>query len=259
MGVNNSRERGSARLHSMEGMHMFDFSGEVVVVSGAAGNLGGAVAHEFDAHGARLALLDRRPDRLQKICGSLASNPDHALMGTVDMTSAESVKEAMEEIVERYERVNVLVNAIGGFTAGTPVHETPISTWEKMIDLNAKSAFLACREVVPHMLSLGKGRIVNIGARPGLRGTARSAAYAASKSAVIRLTESLSAELKSKGINVNCVLPGTLDTPQNREAMPEADFGRWVQPQQVAHVIEFLASHYASAIHGAAVPVYGAG
>jgi NAD(P)-dependent dehydrogenase (short-subunit alcohol dehydrogenase family) len=238
---------------------MFDFTNQVVVISGAAGNLGGAVAHAFDAHGAKLGLLDRRPERLQQICGELANEPDHTLLGTVNMTDEQSVKDGIAKIVERYGRIDVLVNAIGGFIAGTLVHETPLETWEKMIDLNAKSAFLACREVVPHMLKEGSGRIINIGARPGIKGPARSAAYAAAKSAVIRLTESLSAELKSKGINVNCVLPGTIDTPQNREAMPDANFDGWVKPEAVADVIKFLASNSARAVHGAAVPVYGTG
>lgn len=238
---------------------MNDFKEQVVVISGAAGNLGGAVAHAFDAAGAKLGLFDRRPERLQEICGTLANEPDHTLLGTVNMTDEQSVSEAITSVMDRYGQIDVMVNAIGGFSPGTPVADTSLELWEKMIDLNAKSAFLACREVVPHMLKQGRGRIINIGARPGIKGPARSAAYAASKSAVIRLTESLSAEVKAEGINVNCLLPGTIDTPQNREAMPNAKFDRWVQPEQVAQVIMFLASDASEAIHGATIPVYGTG
>jgi NAD(P)-dependent dehydrogenase (short-subunit alcohol dehydrogenase family) len=120
-----------------------------------------------------------------------------------------------------------------------------------------RTAFIASRAVVPHMLRQGSGKIIHIAARPGLQGRAESAAYSASKSAVLRLTESLSAELRDSGINVNCVIPGTLDTPPNREAMPEADTSRWVSPDSLAEVILFLASPAARDIHGAAIPVYG--
>jgi NAD(P)-dependent dehydrogenase (short-subunit alcohol dehydrogenase family) len=126
-----------------------------------------------------------------------------------------------------------------------------------MMNLNARTAFIASRAVVPHLLRQGSGKIIHIAARPGLQGRAESAAYSASKSAVLRLTESLSAELRDSGINVNCVIPGTLDTPPNREAMPEADNSRWVAPESLAGVILFRASPAARDIHGAAVPVYG--
>ncbi len=152
-----------------------------------------------------------------------------------------------------------MINTAGGFRAGSPVHETSLDTWEFMISLNAKTAFIASRAVVPQMILQRSGAIINIGARPGLKGVANAAAYGASKSAVIRLTESLSAELKRKGINVNCVLPGTIDTPENRNAMPDGKFERWVKPEAVADVILFLASDLARAIHGAAIPVYGTG
>jgi NAD(P)-dependent dehydrogenase (short-subunit alcohol dehydrogenase family) len=107
------------------------------------------------------------------------------------------------------------------------------------------------------MLAAGGGRIVNVAAGAALRGGARMGAYAAAKSAVIRLTESMSAELKDRGINVNCVMPSIIDTPQNRAAMPDADASRWVAPEALAEVMLFLASDRARAIHGAAIPVTG--
>ncbi len=125
--------------------------------------------------------------------------------------------------------------------------------------MNARSVFLVSRSVVPHMLSQGSGVIVNIGARPGVRGVANASAYSAAKGAVIRLTESLSAEVKRQGINVNCIMPGTIDTPANRAEMPDARHDRWVKPETVVDVIQFLASDAAKAIHGAAIPVYGTG
>ena len=238
---------------------MPDFKDRVVVVSGAAGNLGSVVSHAFVSSGAKTGLLDRRPGRLQEVCGHLANDPNHLLIGTVDMTDADSVDSSMQQVIDKHGRVDVLVNTIGGFRGGSPVHETSLEDWDFMFDLNTRSVFLSCRAVVPHMLEQGGGKIVNISARPGVKGAANSAGYSGAKSAVIRLTESLSEELKDHGINVNCVLPGHVDTPENREQTPEADFSRWVSPNAVADVILFLASDQASAIHGSCIPAYGTG
>ncbi|MEE9216180.1 MAG: SDR family NAD(P)-dependent oxidoreductase [Anaerolineales bacterium] len=238
---------------------MPDFKDRVVVVSGAAGNLGGVVSHAFASSGAKTGLLDRRPGRLQEVCGHLADDSSHLLIGTVDMTDPDSVEDSIQQVVDTHGRVDILINTIGGYRGGTPIHETSLESWDFMFDLNARSVFLSCRAVVPHMLKQGSGKIVNIGARPGVRGAANSGAYSGAKSAVIRLTETLSEELKDQGINVNCVLPGHVDTPENREQEPEADFSRWVTPRAVADVILFLASDEANAIHGSSIPAYGTG
>jgi NAD(P)-dependent dehydrogenase (short-subunit alcohol dehydrogenase family) len=154
----------------------------------------------------------------------------------------------------------VLTNAVGGYRAGKPVHETPLETWNLMLNLNARSAFVLSRAVVPPMLERGSGKIVHTAARAALKGGAKAAAYSISKSAVVRLVESLAAELRHKGITVNCVLPGTIDTPQNRQALaalPNVDPNRWVPPEAIADVILFLASDAAWAVNGAAIAVYG--
>ncbi|MGE5130615.1 MAG: SDR family oxidoreductase, partial [Sphingomonadaceae bacterium] len=137
------------------------------------------------------------------------------------------------------------------------VHETSDQTWDFLFDLNAKSLLHAARAVVPHMLAAGGGKVVTIGAFAAQKGAAHMGAYAAAKSAVIRLTESMAAELREKNVNVNCVLPTIIDTPENRAAMPAADPGRWVAPADLANVILFLASDAARAVHGAALPVAG--
>ena len=238
---------------------MPDFEDRVVVVSGAAGNLGGVVSHAFAELGAHMGLLDRRPGRLQEVCGHLAGDPRHLLLGSVDMTDPESVERSFQQVIDKYGRVDVLVNAIGGYRGGTPIHETSLESWDLMFELNARPVFLTCRAAVPHMLKNGSGKIVNIGARPGVKGAANSGAYSGAKSAVIRFTESLSEELKDQGINANCVLTGHLDTPENREQTPQEDFSRWVAPSAVAQVILFLASDAAGTVHGAAIPAYGTG
>jgi NAD(P)-dependent dehydrogenase (short-subunit alcohol dehydrogenase family) len=238
---------------------MFDFSNRVVIVTGAAGNLGGAVARAFQAAGAKLVLVDRAADRLPRLFPDLVDSPNHFLATSVDLTNADAVETMVDETAKRFGRVDVLVNTAGGFRAGTPVHETPLETWDFMLNLNARTLFIASRAVIPHMLQQGSGSIVNVAARAALKGGAKMAAYSVSKSAVVRLTESMAAELKKDGINVNCVLPGTIDTPQNRQAMPNADHSRWVKPEAIADAILFLASDAARVVQGAAIPVYGKG
>src|SRR6266571_705348 len=183
---------------------------------------------------------------------SMAPGFEHA-----DALDAAAVANAVRTAVDRFGRIDVLCNIAGGFRMGHPVHETPEDTWELMLDLNAKSVINTARAVVPRMIAAGQGKIVNIAALAGLGGKANMGAYSAAKSAVIRLTESMSAELRDKGINVNCILPSIIDTPQNRADMPGADPRRWVAPEALAEVVLFLASDAARAIHGAAIPVTG--
>lgn len=237
---------------------MFDFTGKVACVTGAAGNLGGAAAHALHAAGASLILIDRATDRLQEVCGEIASAGSHSLLGGVDLTDPASVQRAVQTGLEQQGAIDILINAIGGFRAGKPLHETPLETFDFMMTLNARTVFITCQAVIPHMLERGSGKIVNTGARAAVAGGSRNgSAYGASKTAVIRLTESMALELRGKGINVNVVLPSTIDTPQNREAMPDADPSQWVAPEAIADVMLFLASDAARAVHGAAVPVYG--
>jgi len=238
---------------------MFDLTDRVVMVTGAAGNLGTAVARAFRAAGARLVLVDRDPERLSRLLPDLAGSADCCIAAPVDLTDEAAVKATVDEILGRFGRIDVLVNVAGGYRGGTPVHETPLATWDFLLSLNARTVYIASSAVIPAMLRQGSGKIVNVAARAALQGAAKLGAYSASKSAVIRLTEAMAAELKNDGINVNCVMPGTIDTPDNRAAMPKADTGRWVQPEALADVILFLASDAARAVHGAAIPVYGTG
>lgn len=236
---------------------MFDFSGQVVIVTGAAGNLGQAVGRAFLSAGATLVLTDHGDDRLGRIFTDIAGSPEHFLADSVDATDTDAVEAMVEETIVRFGRVDVLVNAVGGYRGGTAVHETSLETWDLMLNLNARSVFIASRAVIPHMLQRGSGKIVSVAAQSGLKGGKKNAAYSASKSAVIRLTESMAAELKGSGIAANCILPSIIDTAQNRQAMPRADHRYWVKPEALADVILFLASDAAREVHGAAVPVYG--
>jgi len=236
---------------------MYKFNDQVALVTGGSGNLGKAVAEAFRAAGAQTAVLDRTSGMMEGLFPGWKESPDALLLEGVDAGDPQSVDQAVGEVLSRFGRLDVLVNTVGGYRAGSPVHETPVETWDFMLNLNARTAFVVSRAVIPSMLERGRGKIINISASSALKGGANSAAYSASKSAVARLTESMAEEYKRLGINVNAVLPGTIDTLQNRQAMPQADTSRWVQPQELARVILFLASEDASPIHGALIPVYG--
>jgi NAD(P)-dependent dehydrogenase (short-subunit alcohol dehydrogenase family) len=220
------------------------------LITGAAGNLGRAVAGAFASAGASIVLMDRDDARLRSVYGG---ENERRRFVRADLLDAASVARAVAASAP----IDVLCNIAGGFRMGQPVHETPEDTWTLMLDLNAKSVINTARAIVPRMLAAGYGKIVNIAALAGLGGKANMGAYSASKSAVIRLTESMSTELRDRGINVNCVLPSVIDTPQNRSDMPGTDPRRWVAPEALADVVLFLASDAARAIHGAAIPVTG--
>ena len=236
---------------------MTKFKDKVVMVTGASGNLGSAVTRAFEATGAKLALIDRHPELLEKAFPSLVRQPERCLAEDADLTNGAAVTAVVERIVGKYGRIDVLVHTVGGFFSGPPLHETPLEKLDFMLTLNVRTAFLTNQEKIKKMVPQGSGKIINIAARPSLQGNKNMSAYSAAKAAVLRLTESAAAEVKTHGINVNAILPGTIDTPQNREAMPKANTDNWVQPESLADVILFLASDAARDIHGAAIPVYG--
>jgi NAD(P)-dependent dehydrogenase (short-subunit alcohol dehydrogenase family) len=226
----------------------------IVMITGAAGNLGRATAAAFIEHGAIVVLLDRQLAQLEEICGP---GSDRQMLLEVDLLDQPRVDAAARAAIARHGCIDVLCNIAGGFAMGPAVHETPDESWALMMDLNAQTLIHAVRAVVPAMIAAGTGKIVNVTAMAAAGGRAGMGAYCVAKSATLRLTESMALELRDKGINVNCVMPSILDTPQNREAMPDADPQLWVAPQALADVIVFLASDAARAVHGAAIPVVG--
>jgi NAD(P)-dependent dehydrogenase (short-subunit alcohol dehydrogenase family) len=234
---------------------MFDFTDQVIVVSGAAGNLGRAVVKAFIEAGGTICALDHRQGRLAEFKNA---NPDKMfLFENADITDREGMIRLAEEILAIAGKVDVVVNTVGGFTAGDRVDQLSYETWQKMMNVNVLSLLNIAAAFVPGMIERSYGKFITIGSRSSLKGGGRVGAYAAAKASVLRMSESMSEELKSSNIQVNCVLPGTIDTPENREALPNADRSGWVSPEQVAGVIRFLASPEADGISGAAVPVYG--
>ena len=230
-----------------------EWQDRAVMITGAAGHLGRALAAWFRERGARLVLLGHDGGSLQ---GAFA--PDaRTLLLPADLRDPAQVRAVTAQAIERFGRIHALCHVAGGFRSGEAVHETSPFTWDFLLDVNARSLVHVAQALVPHMIAQGGGRIVTVGAGAALKGPAHMGAYSASKSALLRLTEAMAAELKAAGINVNCVLPSIIDTPDNRAAMPDADPARWVAPQALAEVIAFLCSDAARAIHGAAIPVAG--
>ena len=191
----------------------------------------------------------------QEVCNVLAENGlVVAPIQGVDLTDADAAQKAIDEVASRAGSIRGLVNVAGGFAWET-VMDGDISTWDRMWAMNVQTALNACRSTVP-FLEAGSS-IVNIGSTAAARAEFGKGAYAAAKSGVARLTESLAEELKSKAIRVNAVLPSIIDTPANRKDMPDADFDSWVTTQELANVIAFLLSDKASGITGVLVPVTG--
>lgn len=234
--------------------HELMFNECCVLVTGGAGALGQAVVAYFENHGARVAVIDYSDEIID---GAFASKSDDNIYLACDLTQRKSCEQAVAAIMESFGQIDILCNIAGGFLMGEDVHETSDETWDFLFNLNSRSILNMGSAVVPVMLAAGSGKIVNIAARAATTGAAKMGVYTASKAVVLRLTESMALELRHKNINVNCILPGTIDTPRNRIDMPDADHEKWVAPGDIANVIGFLASENAIAIHGAGIPVDG--
>jgi NAD(P)-dependent dehydrogenase (short-subunit alcohol dehydrogenase family) len=219
---------------------------KVIVITGAFGVLGRAVAEAATAEGARVAMLDL------KTAPQSFTEPELAI--AADITNQDAATRAMAQVRAKAGRIDALLNIAGGFV-WEKFNDGATATWERMFTLNLKTALTATRAALPHLID-SKGAIVNVGAASALKAEAGMGAYAASKQGVMKLTESLAAELKGQ-VRVNAVLPSILDTEQNRADMPKADPSLWVQPVELARVMLFLASDEASAVTGALIPVTG--
>lgn len=222
--------------------------GRVIVVTGASGALGKIVAASASARGARVAGVDHATSQV-------AAAPDRIELGGVDLTDAAQAKKAIDAAASHFGKLDALINIAGGFAFESVADGDP-QTWQRMYALNVLTALNASRSAIPHLVASSAGRIVNVGAMGALQAGSGMGAYAASKAGVHRLTEALAAEWRGR-ITVNAVLPSIIDTAANRASMPNADFGRWVTPEELANVILFLASDAASGVTGALVPVSG--
>ena len=226
---------------------------KVVIVTGAFGALGRVVASTLASRGARLGLVDAAG----VVPGPFASEfAAHLVLPGIDLSNADATQAMVAQVVARFGALDAVVNIAGGFRWET-VADGDAATWDALFTMNLKTALHVCKASLPHLLDREGTRIVNIGAGAAAKAVAGMGAYAASKAGVLRLTEALADETKDRGLTVNAVLPGIIDTPANRKDMPQADFSRWVAPQALADVVAFLLSDAARAITGVGIPVTG--
>ena len=233
------------------------FSGKVVLVAGGTGGLGRAVSQAFLEEGARVIVTYRDQAEFATLAQEAGTNS--LLEGhPVDVTDESAVGQFIDRIISTHGRLDAMVNTVGAYAGGVKLWDLDTKVFDRMIALNLRSGLLLSRAVIPAMLKIRRGAIVNIASKSALDHTAGDAAYAASKAAALAMMDSLAEELKGTGVRANSVLPSIIDTEANRKAMPGADFARWPKPQDIARVILFLCSDDAKVIHGAALPVYGA-
>jgi NAD(P)-dependent dehydrogenase (short-subunit alcohol dehydrogenase family) len=227
-----------------------------MIVTGAAGNLGRATALRLAGQGLNLVCVDRTAEALNAMVQTLPANANVLTFAGADLSNPAVAQAMVEAATDSFGGVDGLINTVGGFATG-PVNGDALDQWDLMLNLNARVALVTSIAVLPTMQAARYGRIVHIAAAPGLKAGANQAAYAASKAAVLRLTESIAAEHRGNRITANCILPGTIDTPQNRAAMPDAKVSDWVSPDAIARLIAFLVSSEAAVVTGAAIPATG--
>ena len=228
-----------------------------VLITGGTGILGSAVTKTYLAQGDNVAVTYLFEDEVERFKGFNPELVEDVTFLFANVTEEAEVQKTIQEFISKFGRLDILVNIVGGFVGGIPTAELEEDRWDFMMDLNLKSVFLCCKTATPHMTAQGYGKVINVSARAGLKGEAGLSAYCVSKGGVRTLTESLAAEVMDSGVNVNAIMPSIMDTPANREAMPDEEHDRWVAPADVAKVICFLTSDDATIINGAAIPVYG--
>ena len=231
-----------------------NFSNKIVLITGGTGALGSSITKTFIESNATVISSyhnDKETEKIQK-----DTKPTVKLI-KANIINEEEVEKLVSEILDKYGRIDILVNVVGAFRGGKTVMELEEKEWDIMMNLNLKSAFLISKHVARQMISSKYGKIIQVSSRLGLHSEGCDSAYAASKSGLIRLVESLAEEIKRSNINVNCIMPSIIDTQANRKAMPNADFNKWLKPVDLANVVLFLCSEDAKTITGAAIPTFG--
>jgi NAD(P)-dependent dehydrogenase (short-subunit alcohol dehydrogenase family) len=229
---------------------MMQLLNKVVLITGAKGGLGTYVTRAFLDAGAKVAGVSR------SIRDSDFHHPSFAAV-PAELSSPESAAQLAQTALSRFPRVDALVHLMGGFAGGQSVADTEAAVFERMLDLNLRSALYVARAFLPAMRERGAGRILAVGSRTAVEPKPMLGAYTVSKAALVALIRTIALENRDRGITANLVLPGTMDTPANRAAMPDADPAKWVQPEQVAAMLVHLASDAASDVNGAVIPIYG--
>jgi NAD(P)-dependent dehydrogenase (short-subunit alcohol dehydrogenase family) len=224
--------------------------GKVVLVTGANGGLGTYVTQAFLDADATVIGTSRKIQQADFTSPSFNAMP-------AEISTREAAKVLVDQVAARFGKLDVLVHTVGGFAGGQSITETDDATFQRMFDLNLNSVFHILRATIPALRQTGDGRIIAIGSRAALDPGAGVGAYSASKAAMVSLIRTVALENKDAGLRANVILPGTMDTPANRKAIPNADVSKWVRPAAVANLITWLAGDGGKDINGAVIPVYG--
>jgi NAD(P)-dependent dehydrogenase (short-subunit alcohol dehydrogenase family) len=221
-----------------------------VLITGGTGGLGGAVLAAFRAGGWRVVAPVR--------AGSAGRLPDGVLGVDADLTVAAEVAAAASVAAgQAGAPLRAVVNLVGGYAGSGPVHETPVEDFEAMLRVNLRPTYLVTAAALPYLVDAGGGSVVCVSSRAAVSPFAGAAGYVTAKAAVLAFTNAVAVEYRKQNVRANTVLPSVIDTPLNRRAQPDADFGRWVTPEQIARVILFLAGDDSAPTSGATIPVYG--
>jgi len=224
--------------------------GKVVLVTGANGGLGTSVTQAFLDAEATVVGTSRKIKQSEFISANFT-----AISG--DISNGVGAQRVVDETVSKFGRLDVLAHTVGGFAGGWSVADTDDAIFRQMFDLNLSATFYLLKAAIPVLRKSGNGQIIAVGSRAAVEPGANVGAYSASKAAMVSLIKTVALENQDAGMTANVILPGTIDTPTNRKAMPDADFSKWVKPATIASLIVWLASEAASDINGAIIPVYG--
>lgn len=224
--------------------------GKSILITGASGGLGHAVTRAFLDAGALVSGTARKWTPDETPAGTF-----HAI--NADLTQSADCANAVQAAIAHGGRLDAVVHLMGGFAGGSPLETTEEATWDQMMNINLRAAFLTIRAALIEMRKTSSGRIIAVGARAGVEPAAGIGAYSVSKAALHALIRSIAAETKGTAITANALLPSTIDTEANRKAMPKADFSKWVSPESLAGTLLWLASDASRDISGALIPAYG--
>ncbi len=230
---------------------------KTVVITGGTGGLGTALVRRLAEEDYRLAVTYLMPEEATRFEEEFDIDEDRLLLLRVDATNAEAVNSLMKSVADRWGAIHGLCSLVGGWAGGRDVAETDDLRFERMLDLNLRSAFFAVRAAVPFLVEAGWGRIITVGSRAVLDSPTGQAAFNIAKSGVVSLTMSVAEELDGTEVTANVLMPSVIDTPATRLSLPYADYVNWPTPDEIAAVIHFLLSDEAGVINGSEIPVYG--
>ncbi len=228
----------------------------VAVLTGGTGGLGTALARRLAARDYRLAVTYLVPEEAARFETAVDLDESQLLLRRVNATEADEVGAFMKETRERFGRIDAVASLVGGWAGGRDVVDTDDLRFDRMIELNLRSAFYTVRAAIPHLSEHG-GRILLVGSRASFDGAPGQAAFNVAKAGVVALARTTAQEVEDANIAVNVIVPSVIDTPATRATLPYADYVHWPTPDEIAAVAEFMLSEESSVISGAAIPVYG--